>query len=75
MYLVEFNIAIECDEWGHNSYDKESEMGRTNTITNELNCYWVRFNPHAKDFNIGDVIADILQIIDFKKLSRNQLIH
>lgn len=58
------NVAIEVDENGHNSYDKEFEMERETYIKEVLGCEFIRFNPDAKDFNIGAVINRIMQLKD-----------
>jgi len=64
MYLKEYNIAIECDEYGHRHYNQQDEARRTLAIKSALHCNFVRFNPYERNFNIGDVIADINAIID-----------
>ena len=56
------NIAIEVDENGHNSYDKEFEIERETYIKEALGCEFIRFNPDSKDFNIGSVINKIMQL-------------
>lgn len=64
MFMPDFNIAVECDEYGHKRYNQAKELERTTVITNKLGCHWVRYDPYSQDFNIGDVIADIQDIID-----------
>lgn len=63
MYIPYFNIAIECDEYGHRRYNQDDEQKRSCIITAKLNCKFVRFDPFHVSFNIGDVISDILEII------------
>lgn len=63
LYIKEINVVVECDEYGHASYNQECEAERTRYVTDTLNCTWVRFNPNKSGFSIGDVIADILDII------------
>lgn len=66
MYIPDFNIAIECDEYGHRRYNQDDEQKRSCIITAKLNCKFVRFDPFHVSFNIGDVISDILEIIQQK---------
>lgn len=63
LYLHGANIAIECDEHGHSDYNQKDEIERVVSITNVLSCKWVRFNPHATGFNIGDVMAQVLSLL------------
>jgi very-short-patch-repair endonuclease len=63
LYFPNEKIAVECDEYGHENYDPEKELKRQNIITKALNCDFVRFNPHEKNFNIGKVINEVLQKI------------
>jgi very-short-patch-repair endonuclease len=59
MYFPLHRLVVECDEHGHVGYDTVQEAERTKFITTELQCSWVRFDPYANGFNIGDVIAEI----------------
>jgi very-short-patch-repair endonuclease len=61
LYLPQFKIAIECDEFNHDEYDPSSDDERTRFITRQLNCKWVRFDPYASTFNIFAVIRDIFK--------------
>lgn len=56
------NIAVEVDEYGHSCYDKEFEIERERYIKEVLGCEFVRFNPDSKNFNIGHVINQIINI-------------
>jgi very-short-patch-repair endonuclease len=66
LYFSEHRIAVECDENNHNDYDKIQEIKRQDSITQSLGCTWIRFNPHAKDFCIGDVINRLIKEIYIK---------
>jgi very-short-patch-repair endonuclease len=63
LYFLKEKIAVECDERNHVSYDKDKEEERKIYITKKLDCLWIRFDPYNKRFNIGNVIADIMEII------------
>jgi very-short-patch-repair endonuclease len=63
LFLQASRVVIECDELGHSNYDAAAEMQRTLYITNALHCKWVRFNPHAPHFNIGDVICQTIKLL------------
>lgn len=67
LYLSDSNIAIECDELGHRGYCEVDEAIRQSYIEQELGCTFIRFNPDAENFNVGDVICEVLQLIDVKK--------
>ena len=60
LYFPEHRIAVECDEHGHSHYDLNNEIERQEHISKTLECEFVRFNPHKKNFNIGTVIHKIL---------------
>jgi len=60
LYFPDVNIAIECDEFGHRGYDKQLEEKRENFIKQKLGCKIIRYNPDKKDFNVGDVINEIM---------------
>lgn len=58
LYFIDYKLAIECDEHNHVDRNKEYEK-----IREELNCTFIKFNPHEKCFNIGNVISKILKHI------------
>ena len=66
LYFPKYLIAVECDEYGHRDRDSIAEQSRQDAITKALGCSFIRFNPHQNGFNIGEVINDILLLIDTK---------
>lgn len=67
LYSPRYNIAIECDEFGHATRDPIYEAERQKKINEVLdNPSWVRFNPDAPSFSIVDVVAQITTIVDEK---------
>ncbi len=60
LYLVEYKIAIECDEWGHDDRDSIYEKKREDEIKTKLGCIFIRFNPNDKDFKLSFVFSEIL---------------
>lgn len=61
LFIVDLNIAIECDEGGHAAYDNKKEAQRTDYIEKSLiGIKWIRFNPDLKDFKIATVLNRIL---------------
>lgn len=56
MFLPAHNIVVECDEYDHPSYSESEDADRTEYISRELKCRWVRYDPYAEDFNIFDLI-------------------
>jgi very-short-patch-repair endonuclease len=63
LYLPDYCIAVECDEKGHQCYNHEEDICRQQYLEEALHCVFVRYNPDAKDFNIGNVINQIMRII------------
>ena len=61
LYFTEYNIAIEVDELNHKDRDKMYEIKREKYIKEKLSCKFIRFNPDEKNFNIGEVISNILE--------------
>lgn len=63
LYLAKVNVAVEIDEYGHSSYDNQAESLREQRIKAALECSFVRCNPYANDFNLGDTILKIRELI------------
>jgi very-short-patch-repair endonuclease len=63
LYLEKVNIAVECDEYNHRSYDSQDERVRNDYISKELHCHWIRYNPYMKGFHIGNVVNAIFEKI------------
>lgn len=59
LYIPKYNLVIECDENRHN-YIVEADANREENIYELLDgCWFIRFYPDKKDFNIFKVINDI----------------
>jgi len=57
MYFPDFNIVVEFDENGHNSYNKDDEKKREKVIKKELGCTIIRVDDRDDDlFNIGYIL-------------------
>ena len=63
LYFIDYKIAIECDEFFHQSYDKKDEELRQKNIENKLECKFIRFNPDKDSFDIFEVINKIYLLI------------
>ena len=63
MYLPEYNIVIECDEFDHDDRDDKYEKDREDYIKRMLNSEIIRFNPDDTGFRISNVINKILKMI------------
>lgn len=63
LFLADALIAIEIDEDGHKHYDSERELKRESLIKSALGCSFVRVNPYAADFNLGDVILEVRGLV------------
>jgi hypothetical protein len=61
LFLVDYKIAIECDESNHKSLiyqDKRRQL----IIEKELNCTFYRYSPCEDNFKLSDVIYDIIKL-------------
>lgn len=64
LYFPNHKLAIECDECNHNGRDPDYENNRQTSIEKILGCKFIRYDPHAIDFNIFEVINKIfIQLI------------
>lgn len=62
LYFPDVKLAVECDENGHQDRDLIYEIKRQNTITRELQCTFIRYNPDSPGFDIFNIIAKIHNI-------------
>lgn len=58
-------VLIECDEYGHKRYCQKKEKERELFFENQGYTI-IRFNPNEKNFRIGLVIAEILDVFKNK---------
>lgn len=65
LYFPEYNLAVECDEFGHDDRETDYEAKRSKYIKKELGCKFIRFNPDSNGFKISDVICSINKHIVF----------
>ena len=63
MYLPAYNIVVECDEHGHRQYNKAHEDMRAQYIEDAIGCFFVRYNPDVKCFNIFQVANQVFRAI------------
>ena len=68
LYFPDYNLAIECDENGHDDRSPAEEKRRHKRISKKIDCQWLRFNPDKDDFNIFEVINQIFTIIKTKNI-------
>jgi very-short-patch-repair endonuclease len=62
LYIPDIDLCVECDERGHLEYNAVEEAARQAYVEKELACRFLRFNPNAIDFDLSDVISDILDV-------------
>lgn len=60
LYFPDHNLAIEVDEFGHKDRPFIYEKERQYYLEKQLGCAFIRFNPDEKNFNIGNIISQIL---------------
>jgi very-short-patch-repair endonuclease len=58
LYFINYELAIECDENGHLSRNKDYEKKRQKYVESH-NISFIRFNPDEKNFNIYEIIGNI----------------
>ncbi len=63
LYLPDFKIAVECDEFNHTQYDRLDDERRQTFITQQLACRWVRFDPYTDEFCTFALIRRILKFV------------
>ena len=63
LYFPDYKLAIECDEFGHSDRDSDSEETREETISQNLNCTFIRFNPDDDKFSINQIFNKIFRHI------------
>jgi very-short-patch-repair endonuclease len=62
LYIVEKNIAVECDENGHKHYNSNHEQKRQKEIESRLHCTFVRFNPDDVNFKLAVLVNSLLKM-------------
>ena len=72
LYFHEYKLAIKVDELGHNDRNINYEIQRQKAIEEELDCAFIRINPHEENFNFFKPINEIYRHI--KKLTKKSLI-
>ena len=84
LYFLEYKLAIEVDELGHNDRNIYYEIQRQRAIEEELGCVFVRINPDEENFNTLRAINKIHRHItkidqkifnrqDFKKTVKTRI--
>jgi very-short-patch-repair endonuclease len=63
LYIEEYDLVVECDEYNHRDRDPQKEKEREEFIRSELGCEFIRFNPDCKNFSIFKVIRSIHKFI------------
>lgn len=74
LYIEEYNLVVECDEYNHSNRNPQEEKERELFIKEELECDFVRFNPDAKNFSIFSVLGDVHQYLLNKKIEEKDTV-
>jgi hypothetical protein len=69
LYFPAQKVAVECDEGGHAHYSFEVEYERQRFLEQQLCCHFVRYNPHAAEFSIYKLIAQLIPMLTSEKSS------
>lgn len=73
LFILEHNLAIECDEYGHKDRDETYEQLREKYfLENKITI--IRYNPNAEGFDLSLVLRQILLLIQ-KPLETPQVIN
>ena len=72
LYFLEYKLAIEVDELGHNDRNIVYEIQRQKALEREHNCVFINISPDEKDFNIFKEISKIHRHV--KKSAKKSLI-
>lgn len=59
LYFPDYNLAVECDEFGHTMRNKKYENERQKYIERKLGSTFIRYNPDKSNFDILYVISEI----------------
>lgn len=62
LYFNDYNLAIECDEYGHNDRDLTYEKTREQYLLDQKITI-LRYNPNTNNFDLSLVIRTILNCI------------
>jgi len=62
LYFPSYKLVIECDENDHIDRDIDKEKNREDYILS-LGNKIIRYNPNASDFDLSNVLREILNII------------
>ena len=74
MYLYQYFINIEIDEFGHKDRDPNYEKEREDFIKNELCCSVIRFDPDDKSDSIFKFLGRLDKLIQKNKKENDKLI-
>jgi len=72
LYIPEYKLAIECDEYNHKHYDRDKDINRQEIIEKKLKCQFIRFNPDDADFKLLILTSNILQVIILNNLNNKK---
>lgn len=72
LYISDYKLVIECDEFDHVDGDQKYEQERQTYIENKLKCKFIIFNPDAEDFTIHRLIKVIMKEIMQQKQDKMQ---
>ena len=63
LYFPDLRLAVSCNEFNHEEYDKSDEIERKQFIKEQLTCTFIEFNPYDETFNVHDVIRRIVEFV------------
>lgn len=62
-FLVDYNLAIEIDEFNHVDRDPKYEKDREQFLKKHIGCKFIRCNPDDPDFSVLNLIGKIHNMI------------
>lgn len=73
LFIPELLLVIECDEFGHEQYNIDNELKRSECIKG-YNYTILRFNPNEEKFDLSNIISNIIKIY-LQKIENIKLIN
>ncbi|MEU6635733.1 hypothetical protein [Streptomyces rochei] len=59
-YIPVLNAVVERDRLSDPGCDRNAEWWRRTLIEDRLGCTYIAFDPSARDFNVGDIVNQII---------------
>lgn len=68
LYFPDLNLVVECVNNNSNTTDEDQRIEELQMV---LDCDFVRYDPHSSNFNVGNVINEILKVYVIPDIQSN----